>query len=491
MSIPTQYLIFGDAKCIDDVAQMLASSPKQLRYLLYVRPPEDRYFGFTIRKKNGAERRIFAPSRDLRLLQRRLSDILYDKVPLRPPCHGFAPGKSIVTNASLHAGRRAILNIDLKDFFPTINFGRVRGLFMHPPFGASASVATILAQICCHDGRLPQGAPTSPVVSNLICHRMDGQLLGLAVRHRCLYSRYADDISFSKRSGRIPPELAYADANGNAVVGEVVSDVIADNGFEINHAKVRIQDSTTRQIVTGLVVNSKVNVPRRFVREIRAMIHDWKVNGLKCAEARHLEHFYKHPDRIEGGPPLPRIIEGKLEFLKMVRHSGDEVREKLQRQFASVYPEYQLRIDKEEQEMNSSDFFICHASEDKAGFVEPLVKALEAREARVWYDRCAIAVGDNLFLKINQGLASTRFGVVVLSRSFFRVKKVWPQWELSALFMLEANDERRRVLPIWYGVDEDVIGKHMPLLAPKIALKYSELSIEDIADELVRKLESK
>ena len=155
---------------IGDVASLLGVSVKKLRYLLFVRPEKSRYLSFTISKRRGGQRQIKAPKFELKIIQRRLADILQDQITVRIPAHGFVRGRSIVTNANLHIHHRVVFNIDLKDFFPTINFGRVRGLFMAEPFNATQEVATNLAQICCHEGTLPQGAPTSPFISNIARH---------------------------------------------------------------------------------------------------------------------------------------------------------------------------------------------------------------------------------------------------------------------------------------------------------------------------------
>lgn len=152
---PVQPLL-QDLCSIDDVAALLETSSKQIRFLLYGRPESQRYTAFTIAKRNGGTRTIKAPKEDLKAVQRRLADYLQDNVRTRPAAHGFVRGKSIATNAAAHVCHRAVFNIDLKDFFPTINFGRVRGLFMAEPFKASPTAATVLAQICCHEGALPQ-----------------------------------------------------------------------------------------------------------------------------------------------------------------------------------------------------------------------------------------------------------------------------------------------------------------------------------------------
>src|SRR5262249_40547001 len=172
---------FAGLQTREDVAQLLGASVAKLKFLLYGRPESQRYIEFTLVKRRGGTRTILAPKNDLKVLQRRLADLLATAYRPREVAYAFVEGRSIADNADRHLRRRHVLNVDLKDFFPSINFGRVRGLFIS--LKAAPAAATVLAQICCHRGALPQGAPTSPVVSNMICARMDRQLLSLARKH--------------------------------------------------------------------------------------------------------------------------------------------------------------------------------------------------------------------------------------------------------------------------------------------------------------------
>lgn len=406
-----------------------------------------------------------------------MADFLQDNLTPKTCAHGFARGRNIASNAEEHVHHRIVLNIDLSDFFPTINFGRVRGVFMAQPFGASPKVATLLAQICCHEGSLPQGAPTSPVVSNMICFRMDAQLMRLAKEHGCFYTRYADDISFSKRKGEFPAELATVGDNGKAVVGKSLRDIIEHNGFRVHPLKVHLHHNTTRQMVTGLTVNNRVNVPRAFIRNIRAMIHDWRVNGYEAAETRHHANYYSHPHRSVK-PPLRKIIEGKLSFLKMISGVDDPVRQNLQRQFVNVCEEYKAVM---EDEGIMHDFFICHASEDKDDLVRPLAEALRSWGVSVWYDEYMLTIGDDLREMIDAGLANSRYGIVVLSPRFFGVKKTWPKREVGALFAMEDADGKSRVLPIWHEVTQPDVAKRSPTLARILAWHSADFSPEELA----------
>jgi RNA-directed DNA polymerase len=191
-----------------DIAALVDISDYQLRYHLYIVSPQRRYKSFQIPKKSGTTRQITAPSSSLKIIQRKLNQVLQAVYRPKSCNHGFVRQKNILTNAREHVRRRVVLNIDLEDFFPSINFGRVRGMFISPPYKLNPSVATVLAQIYCFSNELPQGAPTSPIVSNMICAKIDDQLRALARKHRCLYTRYADDMTFSTYQSRFPEDLA-------------------------------------------------------------------------------------------------------------------------------------------------------------------------------------------------------------------------------------------------------------------------------------------
>ena len=188
-----------------DVAALLQVTEQDLIYLLY--RPRPRYRVFKMPKRAGGKREISSPVGSLGILQRKLNQVLQAVYRPRRAAHGFARGRSIRTNAAVHAGRRVILNLDLEDFFPTIHFGRVRGMLEAPPYGLPRAAAQVLAQICTADRVLRQGAPTSPVVSNMICAKLDSELGRLAQGGRCFYTRYADDITFSTSRSVFPNSL--------------------------------------------------------------------------------------------------------------------------------------------------------------------------------------------------------------------------------------------------------------------------------------------
>lgn len=419
-----------DVRTFEGVADLLYISAKQLNYLLYSRNSNaHRYRNFDLPKRRGGLRSIQEPRRELKYIQRNLAGQLYKVYRPRNAVQGFRHGKNVKSNAELHCPARYIFNVDLKDFFPSINFGRVRGVFL-TQFSLPHTVATVLAQICCHENSLPQGAPTSPVLSNIICSRMDGELTRLAKKYRCFYSRYVDDITFSKRTSDFPPEIGYAGPTGGQV-GPELDDIIRSNDFNINEEKVYLQSNRRRQRVTGLIINQKPNVPRRYVRQIRAMINAWSKYGEEVANRTHAEIYYRRTVRNGMPPALSEVIHGKLEFLKMVKGAKDRVYQNLQKRFVKIYPKYLGVMQKENSHMSTREVFISHASEDKDSIAKPLADALVAAGHSVWYDEYEIQLGDSLLQKINDGLAHSRFGVVILSDQFF--SKNWTKKNLMDL----------------------------------------------------------
>lgn len=284
------------ATSLSDLADILEMPPKSVSYILYIRPKIGLYSQFNIPKKTGGSRTISAPCLELKYLQKQLATLLqdcndeieksrsapsslkvtYKQTKKRSLSHGFKPGYSIITNAINHRNKNLVLNIDLADFFGSIHFGRVRGFFLkNENFKLSPSVATVIAQIACHENALPQGSPCSPILSNMIAHILDIRLARLAAAEKSSYSRYADDITFSTNKKEFSESLVRCidHVNHTWVAGTVLENTINRAWFSINSKKTRLQYRDSRQIVTGLTVNSKVNVRAEYHRTAKAMTH--------------------------------------------------------------------------------------------------------------------------------------------------------------------------------------------------------------------------
>ncbi len=247
------------------------------------------YAQFSVPKKSGGERRLASPLPRLASCQRWIFEQILRRLPTHPQAHGFVTGKSTVSNARVHVQRAVLLNQDLCEFFPTITFPRIRGFFK--ALGYSPAVATLLALLCSECPRqrvlfkgqayfvasgpraLPQGACTSPALSNLIARRLDARLAGLARRLDWSYTRYADDLSFSA-DAPANERLAYLMAR--------VRHIVEDEGFEINQKKTRVLRQNARQAVTGIVVNERVAVPRKLRKRLRAILHQARRTGIEA-----------------------------------------------------------------------------------------------------------------------------------------------------------------------------------------------------------------
>ena len=275
---------FNQLQTKDDFAKLLGlKSAKYINYLLYNVKTDNLYNSFTILKKNGGERVIHAPKKELKFLQKKLSNVLWEcylesieskskdknfKTPVLS--HAFEKGKSIITNSQMHRNKKYILNIDLKNFFDSFNFGRVRGFFIKDKdFTVSPEIATVIAQIACYQGKLPQGAPSSPIITNLITRILDYRIVKIAKKYRFTYSRYADDMTFSTNRELNSNKLRASKELENFLTE--LEDLIISSGFEINPKKTRLSNNMQRQEVTGLVVNKKINVKREYVKNTRAM----------------------------------------------------------------------------------------------------------------------------------------------------------------------------------------------------------------------------
>lgn len=321
-----------------------------LRNLIY---PEPRYNTFIITKRNGSPRTILEPRLAVKDLQNKLLNFLSERTGSPKPCvHGFTKGRSIVTNARFHCNRQThhLLSIDLEDFFPSISFYRVRGVFQNKPFDFSFEVATVLAHLCTYNGSLPQGAPTSPFVSNLICRSMDRDLMALAKRHRARYSRYADDLTFSfsvRQSQHLPQNICSFDA-GLLALGKELREIIESHSFRINEAKSRVSTRLHRLEVTGITINEFPNVKRLFVDQIRGGLHAWEKFGYaranqawedkvrEGAKSAYERRPWKRQTRTRYLPDLKNVLWGKLLYLKMVRGASDALYTRLAERFNSL-----------------------------------------------------------------------------------------------------------------------------------------------------------
>ena len=407
--------------------------PFELKQLTWYANPKlgsKRYSEFKIKKKSGAERSIHAPVNGLRSLQKTLSFVLQCVYEPHNAAMGFVRDRSIVDNAKLHVGSKYVYNIDLKDFFPSVDQARVwkclqlkpfnlnrassvepqymkledfkkeylktdepipllkgKGrMFANTPYGTlyvadnfdedkekyillggsslktkagkslegtlwlvnkipttnRLDIANIIASLCCTEMEverkndrgewvkvkrnvLPQGAPTSPVLTNIVCQKLDFLLTAVAKRFGLKYSRYADDITFSSMQNVYQPESEFL---------KELNRIIAEQNFHIKESKTRLQKEGYRKEVTGLLVNEKANVQQRYIKQLRMWLYYWERYGYERASGFFLQQYITDKGHVKNGKPeMANVISGKLDYLKMVKGADNELYLKLKSRF--------------------------------------------------------------------------------------------------------------------------------------------------------------
>ncbi len=314
-----------------DLADLLGFKLKTITYQINVAPDSDKYNEICISKKNGKSRTIFSPNPILKSIQKSLLEVLsacYDQIHggMRYPVNfGFIPDVSIYENAKCHTNRRWVFNVDIENYFDSINFGRVWSyLQKNKNFQLNKEVATMIAQIVCFKNRLPQGAPTSPMMANLVSGSLDYRLRSLASVYRCTYSRYADDITFSTNLANFPAEIAKCDAvSGVWQPGEALASCIESAWFALNDSKTRMSYRRNRQTVTGLVVNKKVNVDREYFKKVRSNIH-YLLSGRQVEINEFCDPYGDNcEENCDKDKDKMKIIEGRINFCFEINNKND------------------------------------------------------------------------------------------------------------------------------------------------------------------------
>jgi RNA-directed DNA polymerase len=301
------WLFPGQGHGVDELARRLGIEEQHLRRI------EPRYRSFTIPKRSGGTRQILAPEPDLKSLQRRILRRVLSRSKAHPAAMGFERGRSIVTNARAHRRQAVVMRFDLVDFFPSTSAKRLRAYFRR--IGWNRAAATLLLRLCSHAGGLPQGAPTSPRLSNLVNCRMDARLAGMAGRLGAVYTRYADDITIS---------LASDDRGEVHLLQRLLREVVEQAGYRLHGRKKRsVRRRHHRQTVTGLVVNDRVRLPREVRRWLRAVEHRTRLR-------RHslLDDYQPLTGRLPAEPTLtPAQLDGWRAFQAMIeRQAADSGR---------------------------------------------------------------------------------------------------------------------------------------------------------------------
>ena len=306
---------------------------KQLNYFINPKRNRDCYKTFTIPKKSGGVRTISAPVKMLKSFLQ-YTNILLQAFYDAPDCvTGFVPAKSVVDNAERHTGMNYVFNTDLKDFFPSISKSRVWATLKSKPFEFNDTIADAIAGLCCtyvnKEGEpdniaLPQGSPCSPILTNIVCHNLDRKLAGVAKRFGLVYSRYADDITFSSMHNVFQED------------GEFIKElrsIVEGQNLTINEKKTRLQKKGERMEVTGLVVSDRVNVPREYVRDLDNLLYIWKKHGRASAFAKFAGRYVQKQNLGQPSFDMERVVAGRLAYLRMVKGEESLVWRRLQKRY--------------------------------------------------------------------------------------------------------------------------------------------------------------
>lgn len=312
----------------------------QMMYYCNPAHTNGRYKQFQIKKKTGGFRQISAPrTKSFKMMLRCVNEILKALYTPSDYAMGFTDGRCVVDNAQKHIGQNYVFNTDIKDFFPSIVQQRVWGRLQAKPFCFPKEVANLFAGLCSmwteeiqengkHKCVLPQGAPTSPIITNMICDKLDWRLAGLAKRFGLSYSRYADDITFSSMHNVYQHSSEFR---------KELKRIIEGQGFKMNEKKTRLQQRGERQEVTGVTVNTKPNVPQKYVRDIRNILYIWRTYGYNVAYGRFLKKYKADKGHVKkGSPDMINVVTGKLDYLKMVKGNDDAVYVRLRNSFEEL-----------------------------------------------------------------------------------------------------------------------------------------------------------
>lgn len=271
----------------------------------YILARKDSYYrNFRVKKKNGSYRYINEPLNQLFTIQKEFSQFFLINRTKNYHSHGFELNKSIITNANKHVNKKIVLNIDLEDFFSNISTPRISKLLLDK-FNISEVEAIKIADLLTYKNSLPQGSPSSPVLSNLICEQLDYELHKYCKQFNITYTRYADDMSFSFSFNKLP-----------IIQVKNIIFIIEQNNFKINKKKYRYYYRNARQLVTGLVVNEKINVKREYYKNLRAILYNWSTKGIAYSQDKFIEKYGENKNFI-------LTVEGWVNFLGQVKGNNN------------------------------------------------------------------------------------------------------------------------------------------------------------------------
>lgn len=365
-----KFLLFGkhrgkiptELDSIEELIKFLGISSKELNYLsLHSRRL---YSSRLIPKRSGGFRLLESPNDRLKYIQRMLLRTFEKIYVPRNSVHGFTKGRGIISNAAAHQKRPYLLNIDLKDYFQTITFKRVRGLLQS--LGVSLEVANVISRLTVTNNRLPQGAATSPILANMVSFSLDIELQNFAKKNNMRYTRFADDISLSSFTQPIclfkERELKTRKLKVEDLSEEFVS-IISGNGFALNEDKLWFSDKTLRREVTGLIVNEFPNIPRKYIRNVRAILYKIEKFGYSATQAEFATKY------SNGKKSLQQVLRGKIEWVAQVKGRSDPVFCKLADKYNIVFSKEHIEIEPTYAEIIDKSIWVvewCHDIDGEA-----------------------------------------------------------------------------------------------------------------------------
>ncbi|MCB1342181.1 MAG: retron St85 family RNA-directed DNA polymerase [Pseudooceanicola sp.] len=272
----------------------LGISPKTIFSIRHL--PKKHYRSFLLKKKDGSKREIDTPRTYLKVIQWWILDNILSHAEIAANVFGFVAGRSAVQNAEYHLGAKHVLNVDIRQFFPSIKLDQVRTIFRS--LGYQDDVANMLSELCCLDGHVPQGAPTSPAIANLVLRELDIELSNLADAAGHRYSRYADDLTFSSQS-RIESEFL-----------NLVESAVQVAGFELKPEKTRFSGFEGRMEVTGVVINEKPQPTRVWRKRARATLHRLSLSSrMTRRELSYLQGLIGMANQFPKSPQMQQLSE--------------------------------------------------------------------------------------------------------------------------------------------------------------------------------------
>ena len=330
---------------IDDLNEYLGINAIKLKKLMYCASKGYLYVDFEIKKKNGKFRKINAPIKELKEIQYKIYNYLKTIYCAKKSSYGFEIGKNNILNAEKHKKHKYVLNIDLKDMFSQITANRIKGMLKSEPYNLDESVARTISIITCYKGFLPQGAPTSPILSNMLLKMLDTKLIKYSKNYNLYYTRYADDLTFS--SNRDFSKIAFNNYPNSFDVSEELKSIFNKSNFIINCEKTRYYTYYRRQEVTGIVVNKKMNIAKEKMKEIRLLLYLCKKFSIISTAKRYFEKNNKsYFGDIEIENKFAQILFGKINYFVNVKGEMDSIGIRFREQYNEIFNvKYKFNMD--------------------------------------------------------------------------------------------------------------------------------------------------